>query len=49
MIIVEECVYERHVASLAMSLFDMDQKYGDVISLAAALDWLKETAEAPSS
>jgi nicotinamidase-related amidase len=47
MIIVEECVYERHVASLAMSLFDMDQKYGDVISLAAALDWLKQTTDVP--
>jgi nicotinamidase-related amidase len=42
MIVVEECVYDRHEAARAMNLFDMDQKYADVISLAAALDWLKQ-------
>jgi nicotinamidase-related amidase len=49
MIVVEECVYERHEASLAMSLFDMDQKYGDVISLSAALDWLKGDTDVPTT
>lgn len=49
MMVIEECVYERHEASLAMSLFDMDQKYGDVISLQVALDWLKGNAGAPAT
>ncbi len=33
MIVVEECVFDRHQASHALSLFDMDRKYGDVCSL----------------
>jgi len=41
MVVVEDCVYDRHEATRAMNLFDMDQKYADVISLDAALDWLK--------
>jgi maleamate amidohydrolase len=40
MVVVEECVYDRHEASRAMNLFDIDQKYGDVISLAEAVDWI---------
>ena len=32
MIVVEECVYDRHEAARAINLFDIDQKYGDVIS-----------------
>lgn len=40
MIVVEECVYDRHEASRAINLFDIDQKYGDVISLAEVTDWL---------
>ena len=40
MIVVEECVYDRHQASLAMNLFDIDQKYGDVVSLAEVTEWI---------
>jgi maleamate amidohydrolase len=40
MVVVEECVYDRHEASRAMNLFDIDQKYGDVISLEEAVDWI---------
>ena len=32
--VVEECVFDRHEAMAAMNLFDMDQKYADVIALA---------------
>jgi len=40
MVVVEECVYDRHEASRAINLFDIDQKYGDVISLAEAVEWI---------
>jgi maleamate amidohydrolase len=33
MIVVEECVFDRHEAAHAMNLFDMHQKYADVLSL----------------
>ncbi len=32
-IIAEECVYDRHEASHAINLFDMNQKYADVLPL----------------
>jgi maleamate amidohydrolase len=32
-IVVEECVFDRHQAAHAMNLFDMHQKYADVLSL----------------
>lgn len=35
--LVEECLFDRGQASHAMSLFDMQQKYADVVSLADAL------------
>jgi maleamate amidohydrolase len=35
--VVEDCVFDRHEATHAMNLFDMHQKYADVISLDAAL------------
>jgi nicotinamidase-related amidase len=44
MIVVEECVYDRHEATWAMNLFDMDQKYADVIPLAQALEWIRSQA-----
>lgn len=34
--VVEECTFDRTEASHAMSLFDMHQKYADVVSLAEA-------------
>src|SRR5258708_1270696 len=35
--LVEECLFDRGQASHAMSLFDMQQKYADVVSLADAV------------
>lgn len=37
MIVVEECVFDRLEASHAMSLFDIEQKYGDVVPLEQVL------------
>lgn len=44
MIVVEECVYDRHEATRAMNLFDMDQKYADVISLRETLEYIDSLA-----
>ncbi|HEY2593569.1 MAG TPA: isochorismatase family protein [Chloroflexota bacterium] len=38
--VVEECVFDRHEAPHAINLFDMHQKYADVISLSQALEHL---------
>ncbi len=40
MIVVEECVFDRHEAAHAINLFDMNQKYADVVPLAEVLDYL---------
>jgi nicotinamidase-related amidase len=40
MVVVEECVFDRHEAAHAMNLFDMNQKYADVLSLAEVLNYL---------
>jgi maleamate amidohydrolase len=40
MVVVEECVFDRHQATHAMNLFDMNQKYADVLSLQEVLDYL---------
>lgn len=40
--VVEECVFDRHEACHAVNLFDMNQKYADVIPLAAALQYIAE-------
>ena len=37
---VEECVFDRHEAAHAINLFDMHQKYADVLPLADVLDYL---------
>ena len=37
MIVVEECVFDRHEASHAINLFDMHQKYADVVPLEQAI------------
>jgi nicotinamidase-related amidase len=42
MVVVEECVYDRHEASRAINLFDIDQKYGDVITLEEATTWMAQ-------
>lgn len=40
MIVVEDCVFDRHEATHAMNLFDMNQKYADVLALSEVLDYL---------
>jgi hypothetical protein len=40
MVVVEECVFDRHEAAHAINLFDMHQKYADVRPLAEVLAWL---------
>lgn len=45
MIVVEECVYDRHEASRAINLFDMDQKYADVLSLDDVSEWMRDFAK----
>jgi len=41
MMVVEECVFDRIEASHALSLFDIDQKYGDVVSLLETVETLQ--------
>ena len=41
MIVAEECVYDRHEATHAINLFDMDQKYAEVMPLARVLEHLR--------
>ena len=38
--VVEECVFDRHEAPHAINLFDMNQKYADVLPLAEVTAWL---------
>jgi maleamate amidohydrolase len=40
MSVVEECTFDRGQASHAINLFDMHQKYADVVSLKETLDFL---------
>jgi nicotinamidase-related amidase len=40
-IVVEECVYDRTQASHALNLFDMDQKYADVLPFDEVADWIR--------
>ncbi|MDA4129545.1 MAG: isochorismatase family protein [Thaumarchaeota archaeon] len=42
MIVVEECVFDRTEASHAMNLFDMNEKYADVLPLSNVLQYLKK-------
>ena len=42
MIVVEEGVFDRHEAAHAINLFDMNQKYADVLPLADVLEYLGE-------
>ncbi|HLI26870.1 MAG TPA: isochorismatase family protein [Chloroflexota bacterium] len=44
MIVVEECVFDRHEACHAINLFDMHQKYADVVRLDTALAYLRQCA-----
>lgn len=40
-VVVEDCVYDRHEASHAINLFDMDQKYADVLPLDEVVTWMR--------
>ena len=40
MVVVEDCVFDRHQATHAMNLFDMNQKYADVLPLQEVLEYL---------
>ena len=42
--VVEDCVFDRHETTHALNLFDMHQKYADVIALAQALDYIASKA-----
>ena len=42
--VVEECVFDRHEACHAINLFDMEQKYGDVIGIDQAIAYLDKFA-----
>lgn len=42
-VVPEECVYDRHQATHAINLFDIDQKYGMVIPLADVIDHVEQT------
>jgi nicotinamidase-related amidase len=46
MVVVEECVYDRHEAAHAINLFDMNQKYADVLPLEEVKGWIKSWAAA---
>ncbi len=39
-VVVEECVFDRHEAPHAINLFDMNQKYADVLPLSEVTAWL---------
>ena len=41
--VVEQCVFDRHEAPHAINLFDMHQKYADVIPLEDALQYIEST------
>ena len=40
MVVAEECVFDRHEACHAINLFDMNQKYADVLPLDEILKYL---------
>ena len=43
-IVPEECVFDRHEATHALNLFDMDQKYADVMPTDDAIRYLRGVA-----
>ena len=47
--VVEECVFDVHEATHAINLFDMHQKYADVISLADALAYIQRQKTATAA
>jgi maleamate amidohydrolase len=49
MLVPEECVFDRDEAPHAINLFDLDQKYADVIPLEEVLNYLRGVASAGSA
>lgn len=49
MVVAEECVFDRSEAPHAINLFDMDQKYADVVPLDEVLAYLRDVAPARQS
>ena len=47
MVVVEECSYDRHEAWHAINLFDMNQKYADVLPMDEVTAWMKEHGATP--
>ena len=45
MAVVEECVFDRHQATHALNLFDMDQKYADVLSIEEVLPAIRSAGK----
>jgi len=41
MVVVEEGVWDRHESAHAMNLFDMNQKYADVLGIDEVIQWLR--------
>ena len=48
-LVIEECVFDRHEASHAINLFDMDRKYATVISVDRAVEYLNGVARADTA
>jgi nicotinamidase-related amidase len=48
-IIPEPCVFDRDEASHAINLYDMDQKYADVIPVDEALEYLRSVASSAAA
>lgn len=46
MIVPEECAFDRHEATHALNLFDMNQKYADVLPLGEVVAYLKGLKQA---
>ena len=40
----QECVFDRHEAAHALNLFDMDQKYANVVAVDEAVDYFRRCA-----
>lgn len=43
-VVPEECVFDRHESAHAINLFDMNQKYADVVALDQVIEYLRSVA-----
>lgn len=48
-VVAEECVFDRHESTHAMNLFDMDQKYADVLPVDDVIAYLQRCAQGKSA